>query len=97
MALYKGQFSRCSQIGKNSSNKCQIRQLQVLICVCIENLPSCQHLMQRREINTTSEAKHTKVFAYEDVVKTNNTKNVIENTKEETLTFKHSYTQKPNE
>ena len=44
----------------------------------------CQHLIQRREVNTTSKAKHTEVLGNED-----NTKHVSDNTKEdETENFK---------
>ena len=39
-------------------------------------------MIQRREVNTTSEAKHTKGLETEDVLKTDNTKNVNDNTKE---------------
>ena len=72
-------------------------QPQGLICVSIKNSPSSQHLIQRREVNTTFESKHTNVLANEEVLKTDNMKNVCDNAKEETLTLKHSYTQKPYE
>ena len=65
------------------SNKWKIRHLQGFICVSIKKFPSCQHLIQRREVNTTSEAKHTKVLAIEKDLKTDNTKNVSDNTKED--------------
>ena len=49
----------------------------------------CQHLIQRREVNTTSEAKHTEVLGNEEALKTDNTKHVSDNTKEdETENFK---------
>ena len=44
-------------------------------------LCQCQYLIQNREVNTTSEAKHTKVLGDEDL-KIDNTKNVSANTKE---------------
>ena len=44
---------------------------------------SWQHLIQRRNFNTTSEAKHTKVLGNEIPLNTDNTKNVTDNTKED--------------
>ena len=40
-------------------------------------------MIQRREVNTTSEAKHTKVLGNEEALKTDNMKNVRDNTKED--------------
>ena len=40
-------------------------------------------MIQRREVNTTSEAKHTKVLGNEEALKTDNTKNISDNTKED--------------
>ena len=40
-------------------------------------------MIQRREVKTTSEAKHTKLLENEKVLKTDNTKNISENTKED--------------
>ena len=48
----------------------------------MKQLPSYQHLIQNREVITTSEAKHTEVSAIEDDLKTDSMKNVIDNTKE---------------
>ena len=41
------------------------------------------HLIERREVNTNSEAKHTKVLGNEEVLKRDNTKNHSDNTKED--------------
>ena len=40
-------------------------------------------MTQRSEVNTTSEAKHTKGLETEEVHKTDNTKNISDNTKED--------------
>ena len=56
---------------------------QGFICVSIEKLPSSEHLIQRKDINTTSEAKHTIVSGNEEVLKTDKKKNVIDNAKED--------------
>ena len=61
----------------------QSRQHQGLICVRIEKLPSCENLIQKREVNTTSEAKYTKVLGNGEVLITNITKNFSDITKED--------------
>ena len=61
----------------------RIRHLPGSIYISIKKLLSCQHLIQRGEFNTTSEAKHTKVLDNEEVLKTDNKKNVIDNAKED--------------
>ena len=43
----------------------------------------CQHLIQRKEVNTTSESKHPNVFGIEEVLKTDNMENFSDNTKED--------------
>ena len=43
----------------------------------------CQHLIQREEVNTTSEAKQTNVLGNEEALKTDKKKKVGENTKED--------------
>ena len=42
-----------------------------------------QHLIQEKNVNTTSEPKHTNVFGIEEVLKTDNTENSSDNTKED--------------
>ena len=42
-----------------------------------------QHLIQRKEVNTTSEAKQTNVLGYKEPLKTDKTKNVGDITKED--------------
>ena len=51
-------------------------------------------MIHRGEVNKTSEAKHTKVLANEEVLKTDNTKNISDDTKEEILILKQDYSQK---
>ena len=43
----------------------------------------CQDLIQRKETNTTSQAKHPNVFRNEEVLKTDNTEHFSDNTKED--------------
>ena len=42
-----------------------------------------QHIIQRNEVNTASEAKQTKVFGNEEPLKTDNTEKGTDNTKED--------------
>ena len=42
----------------------------------------CQHIIQRIEVKTTSEATHTKVMGNEEVLKKENMKNTSDNTKD---------------
>ena len=52
---------------------------------------SSQQLIERRDVNTTSETKHAKVLVneIEEVLKTDKMKNVRDTTKGNALTFKH--------
>ena len=42
----------------------------------------CQHIIQRIEVKTTSEATHTKGMGNEEVLKKENMKNTSDNTKD---------------
>ena len=42
----------------------------------------CQHLIQWKEVNTTSESKQTNVLGNKEPLKTDNMENVGDNTKE---------------
>ena len=48
-----------------------------------KKIPCGQHLIQRREVNTTAETKNTTVLENEEALETDNTKNFSDNTKEE--------------
>ena len=52
-----------------------------------------KHLI-KIEVNTTSQPKYPNVFRIEEVLKTDNTKNISDDTKEEILILKQDYSQK---
>ena len=72
-----GQFSKGSFSGKSSCINWDIRHPKGFIFISIEKLPSYQDLIQRRDVITISEAKHTKVLAIEKDLKRHNTKMLV--------------------
>ena len=66
-----------------TSKKSDIFKASYISYISIKKLTNCQHLIQRREVNTTSKAKHTKVLRNGKDLKTDIMKNVSDNTKED--------------